>query len=105
MRRRVLTLVLLCSGAAACWACSLNPQPLPPDTSDAAFDSSMAFGPEAGGGVDSGTTNADSSPPPTGDDAAVDGSDASDASSDASDSSDDARDTGDSDGMSDGGDG
>ncbi len=103
MRLRVLSLVLLCSGAAVVWACSLNPQPLPPDTADAGIDSSLVMGPDASGGADGGTT-ADASPPPTGEDAAVDASDASSDASDASDASDDARD-GDSDGMSDGGDG
>ncbi len=91
MRLRVFTLVLLGFGAAAVWACSLNPQPLPPETPiDAGIDSSLAFGPEAGGGVDG---SFDASPPPTGGDAdASDASDASEDAGDASDASDDARD-------------
>ncbi len=86
MRLRVFTLVCLFSGAAAVWGCSLNPQPLPPDTADGGIDASQLSGPDATGGADAGNT-ADTSPPPTGDasidateDAGEDANDASDAS-------------------------
>ena len=87
MRLRVVTLILSCSALAAVWACSLNPQPLPPDSYDAAADVSMTFGPDAAGGTD-GNENGDTGVPLSGDastDASNDASDASDATTDARD--------------------
>jgi hypothetical protein len=96
MRRRVLTLVFLFSGAAAVWACSLNPQPLPPETADGGIDGSMLSGPDsAGGGFDAG--NADTSPPPAGDAS-------TDAAEDASEGGEgDAGDSGEGDALADAG--
>jgi hypothetical protein len=94
MRLRRFTVVLLCSGAAAVWACSLNPQPLPPDTNDAGFDGMVTYGPDAGGGVDANGSNGDGATP-TGD-ASVDAFEtdaATDAPSDASEDASDANDT------------
>ncbi len=76
-----------------CAACSLNPQPFPPDTVDGGSDATLMGAPEAGGGDDSGSFG-DSGKGP---DADIDAeSDAGlDAAEDASeDASLDARDDG-----------
>ena len=95
MRVRVFTLVLLGSGVAAVWACSLNPQPLPPETNDASVDGMVMYGPDAaGGGLDANSSNADGATPSG--DASVDGGEndaTTDAPSDASDDGSDANDT------------
>ena len=95
MRLRLASLVLVCSGTAVVWACSLNPQPFPPDTYDASADVSLTNGPDAAGGMPDGSFEDVALPP--GDASAPDSSVDADASSDASDASDaddaaDARD-------------
>ncbi len=102
MRLRRFTLVLLCAGAAAIWACSLNPQPLPPDTNDAGIDGMVTYSPDAGGGgVDANGSNIDGAVP-TGD-ASVDAPE-TDATTDApSDASEDASDASDTDAIADAG--
>jgi len=85
MRLRVVSIVLSCSAIAAVWACSLNPQPLPPDGYDASTDGVLATSPDGSGSADGSTK--DSGMPPA-DDAA---SDASDDASDAGDAAEDAR--------------
>jgi hypothetical protein len=95
MRLRLPALVLLCSGAAVVWACSLNPQPFPPDNYDASADATMSTGPDGAGGVPDGST--EDAVVPQSDasttDASVDAADASDASdADATDDASDARD-------------
>jgi hypothetical protein len=80
MKLRAL-LAALVAFACAEGACSLNPQPLPPDQYDAATTGS----PDASKGNDSGTTFGDGGVP-TNEDAGSDaGEDASDASTDAND--------------------
>ncbi len=76
--RAVVILVMV--GSAAFAACSLNPQPLPPDTTDAGKGFDASFAPDGlGGGVDSAAE--DTGPAPNDADADA----ASDASEDASD--------------------
>lgn len=85
-------------GSAAFAACSLNPQPLPPDTNDAGKGGlDASFAPDGmGGGIDSGsdseTTNGDGAPPLV--DAEADATDANEDASDASttDANEDASD-------------
>jgi hypothetical protein len=81
MRPRHVALVVLVVAVGAANACSLNPQPLPPDEPDGG----LSVDATVGAGDDSGTAFGDSSMPPT--DGGVKGSDASDASEDASDAS------------------
>jgi len=91
MRRRLVLLI------AASWACSLSPQPYPPDNYDAGVDASL--GAIDGGNSDvkpgtDGGSNLDAMTPPSGDggDAATDAeaSDASDAETDATSDAGDA---------------
>ena len=89
MRLRIVSLFVSCVALGAVWACSLNPQPLPPDGYDAAADAALTSSPDGAGGVDG---NADDGAVPSGDDASIDSStDASDAG-DASDAPEDSRD-------------
>ena len=81
MRLRLVLLLVISVVAGAAWACSLNPQPLPPDTVDAGIDASLNAGPDAAGGVPDGAV-------PTGGDAAADGGE--DAETDAGDAESDA---------------
>ncbi len=84
MRLRFGVLSMLLLATAFAWACSLNPQPLPPDTVDAAMGGADAksasdaatLSPEGGYDLDA--------EPSPGDDAG----DATDDASDAADSSD-----------------
>ena len=84
-------LVVILAAAAATTACSLNPQPLPPEDTN-------GFNADAGATKDSSTTGADAATPPT-DDAGLDGSVTSDAApdghADAGDAGLDAGDAGD----------
>ena len=99
MRLRVVTLVFSCSALAAVWACSLNPQPFPPDNPDAAHGPSDAgkgkdgsFGSDAAGNMPDAET--DGEPGPEGDAGTTD-ADASDALLDVSvDAPEDALDGG-----------
>ena len=94
--RLVLAIVLLCA-VAAVWACSLNPQPIPPDTYDASFDVMTNPAPDAAGGVPESGSGDDGATPTTADggsdanaaDAESDAEDAADAE-DASDATDDS---------------
>jgi hypothetical protein len=82
MRRFALIFV---AGGAAFWACSLNPQPYPPDSYDASADQATLADKDASGGADVGNSFGDGATP--NDAAVVDsptgGSDASDAATDA----------------------
>jgi hypothetical protein len=87
-------LLAVVSCAAWAWACSLNPQPLPPDTNDASLDV-YAIPDGVGGGTDS--ASGDGMTPQNGDAAADGAEDASDAALDATDGGDatvDANDDG-----------
>jgi hypothetical protein len=82
MRRVALIFVV---GGAAFWACSLNPQPYPPDSYDASADTTSLNAMDGAGGTDSGSFGDGATPP--NDAAVVDsptgGFDASDAATDA----------------------
>lgn len=96
MRRRIPSLLLGLCVVAAAWACSLNPQPLPPDSpvdsGGGGADATLNASPDAsqdgaGGALDAGsdgtvTANED------GGDASEDAADASDGASDAADDGD-----------------
>lgn len=98
-KRRLATAVMACVACVGAWACSLNPQPIPPgftdDTpgSDAGRGADVGLGPanqtEGGTGADHDS----GAPPPQ--DAGHEGRDAGDAAADAeSDASSDAADGG-----------
>ena len=100
MRLRVVTLFFSCSAIAAVWACSLNPQPLPPDGYDgSAADTGIMSSPDAGGGTDGGDIDGSV---PQGGDAGTDGSSGDASFGDAGDAAEDARDDGPSDAGEDG---
>jgi hypothetical protein len=86
MRLRAASLLVLGFGVTAVWACSLNPQPLPPETYDAGSDSTAMAAPDGAGGADVAvdvvtTPNSDAA---TDADAAVDAqTDASEADAEA----------------------
>lgn len=100
MRLRLASFVLFCSGTAVVWACSLNPQPFPPDTYDASADVTLSTSPDAAGGIPDGamddgeTPKGDASADASEADASSDASDAADAFDDASDARDDVTDDG-----------
>lgn len=88
MRVRKLGILAALAAAGAFVACTLNPQPLPPD------DERSTFSPgDAGSNADGGTFNGDPTTPPTSDAGApvphgeggADGSDGGDAGSDGGD--------------------
>lgn len=86
--RAAFLLVVVCSAGFA--ACSLNPQPLPPDTNDGGFkggDAALGAPDANGGGMDSAPVpEADAASEAEADasiDADLDASDASDATDDA----------------------
>jgi hypothetical protein len=87
MRLRVVSLLCSCFALGAVWACSLNPQPLPPDGYDGSADAGVGSMPDASSA--DAYLDLDGTIPPT--DASTDAGEAGDAS-DASDAADDARD-------------
>ncbi len=90
MRLRLVSLFVSCVALGAVWACSLNPQPFPPDSYDASVDVALTSNPDSGAGNSDATAGSDGSVP-SGDDAAVDASSDGDAG-DAADAAEDARD-------------
>ena len=90
MRLRVVSLFISCVALGAVWACSLNPQPLPPDGYDAS-DAALSASPDGAGGTDASTEDGGV---PMGGDASTDAGDAGDAAEDARDDAD-AMDAGD----------
>jgi hypothetical protein len=95
MTTHVRVAVIAALGVCVALACSLNPQPLPPDNPDgsAASDGSLTnYGDDSGGAADGASETGSSGGP--------DGSlDASDAAADAEDSSTDGAADGDGDGF------
>jgi hypothetical protein len=100
MRLRVVTLFGVGVAAAAFWACSLNPQPFPPDNADGSADATATFKDAAGGSPD-GTFDNDGAVPQAdagadaSADAANDAADASESDAEVIDARDDAEDAGD----------
>jgi hypothetical protein len=92
MRLRLVTLFVSCFAVGAVWACSLNPQPFPPDGYDASADALLTTSPDSGSGNLDATAGSNDGTVPSGGDAAVDASSDDSSASDASDAADDARD-------------
>lgn len=92
MRGRTLWLLgLMLAPAALGVACSLNPQPLPPDNPDAgglAIDGGTKDATPTGFDSGGGDASFDAAPPPPGDGGEDASEDASDAETDAADASD-----------------
>ncbi len=82
-KRRVVTALVACVAGVGVWACSLNPQPIPPGfndqpgASDAGRGADVTVGPVSGGGDGGAGVDSDGAPSPQ------DGGDAGDAGSDA----------------------
>ena len=94
MRLRLFLLFVFFGAVVAAGACSLNPQPYPPENYDASVDGSLTSGPDATGTPADGA--ADDGSIPGSEDAATDAGDASlDAAADATDAESDAADAGD----------
>jgi len=101
MRLRIVVLVAFVVATLFAWACSLNPQPLPPDTIDSGSKGALdgSFAADVGTSGDGALTDTPESGAQSDADASDATTDAEDAmtedASDASDASEDANDAGD----------